>query len=143
MSNVKWGRVVAAGIAAVVVDDVMFAVVPFAGWFLWPVSGWLTPALAALLAFWVGRTVPPDAAVRHGVLVGAVAGVGTLVVGLPGFALLPALLTAVAGAVGGAVGRGGNDDAIGRGAAGGGASPAVESPRDPAAGPSRGPAVDG
>lgn len=105
MSNIKWGRVVGAGIAAVFVDD-LFAMVPFFGWFIAPVLGWITPVLVALLAFWVARTVAGDTAVRHGLLVGAVAGVGTLVIGLPGFALLSALLMVVAGAVGGAVGRG-------------------------------------
>ncbi|MQA83717.1 MAG: hypothetical protein GEV03_03540 [Streptosporangiales bacterium] len=126
MSNVKWGRVVAAGIGAVFVDDLVFAVVPFTGMFLGPVSSWLTPALTALLAFWVGRTVAADAAVRHGVLVGAVAGLGTLIIGLPGFAVLPALLTAVAGALGGAVGRG--------------ARPAADSSGDSSGDPSRDPA---
>lgn len=105
MSNVKWGRVVAAGLAALFADD-LFGVVPFIGWFIAPVLGWIAPVLAALLAFWVGRTVPADAAVRHGVLVGAVAGAGTLIFGLPGFALLSALLMVIGGAIGGAVARG-------------------------------------
>lgn len=110
LGNVRWGRVVAAGAAALFVDGLLFALVPFTGWFLGPISGWLTPVLAGLFAFWVARTVAEDDAVRHGVLVGAVAGLGTLIVGLPGFPLLSALLAVVAGAVGGTIGRGTRPD---------------------------------
>lgn len=105
MSNVKWGRVVGAGIAALFVDD-LFAMVPFFGWFVGAILGWVAPVMVGLLAFCVARTVAGDAAVQHGLLVGAVAGAGTLVIGLPGFALLSAVLMVIAGAAGGALASG-------------------------------------
>lgn len=103
--DVKWGRVVAAGVAAHFIDDFIFAVVPFSGWFLGPVGFWVTPALTAALAVWVARTVPETAAVQYGLLVGAVSAAIALIVGLPGLALVPAAIMVGAGLAGGLLGR--------------------------------------
>lgn len=110
-SGMKWGRVVAAGVGAHLVDDVIFAVIPFTGWLAggwWAgaVNGLFTAALTGLLAYLVGRTVTPGAALRHGTAVGAIAGAFAFLVGLPSlWAPMYGAITAAAGVLGGLAGN--------------------------------------
>lgn len=110
-SGMKWGRVVAAGVGAHLVDEVVFAVIPFLGWLAggwWSgaINGLFTAAWTALLAYLVGRTVGSAAALRHGTAVGAVAGVLAFLFGLPSlWAPMYGAVTAAAGVLGGLAGN--------------------------------------
>lgn len=105
-SRMKWGRVVVAGVGANLVDDLVFAIIPFSGWLLAPVAFWVVPVLTAFFALWVARTVRPSAAVRHGFAVGAIAAVLVFVIGLPSLGALPAgAVTVAAGLMGGLLGQ--------------------------------------
>lgn len=110
-SGMKWGRVVAAGVGAHLVDDVIFAVLPFLGWLAggwWAgvVGGLFTATLTALLAYLVGRSVGSSTALRHGTAVGAVAGALAFLFGLPSlWAPMYGAVTAAAGVLGGLAGN--------------------------------------
>lgn len=103
VAHLRWGRVVLAGVAAHAVDDLIFALIPFAAWLVSPVAVLITPGLTALLAFWVARSVESTAAVRHGLMVGLVSGVIGFLLGLPSLWTPMAAVTVGAGALGGLV----------------------------------------
>lgn len=106
VAHVKWGRVVLAGIAAHLVDDLVFALIPFAGWFFSPFTALITPALTGLLALWVAHTVDRGTAVKHGLMVGAISGTLAFFFALPSaWALVAAGMAAGAGALGGLAGH--------------------------------------
>jgi hypothetical protein len=105
-TRVPAGAVLLAGLGAQLVDDVAYAVLPYAG-VIAPFSGLLAILLTAGAARYVSRDRTGAAIARTGLAVGLTsAGIGQLVGGLGLVAILLAAVTVVAGVAGAVVGRG-------------------------------------
>jgi hypothetical protein len=105
-SKVPVGAVLIAGVAAQLVDDAVYVVLPPAA-LLAPFSGLLAVVLTAVAARVVTRNRTGAAVARTGLAVGATsAAVGLLLGGLGLVTILLAGLTVVAGVAGAVAGRG-------------------------------------